>query len=218
MPDARANTRCAERAALHGADVYECGSISAWTRSGSSSNRTISLHTNSSDNLVGWGARREIQRAHSGSGAFQQHYLKQLQLAPVPGPHCQQITGVVWAESWRRDIHKGIFHDSLFPIWAVWTDKVSFPKPVSFASWPVDRSHRLSNLLLAIHPLAQFLTSVRMNNTDLIFITVAVRHMSSSLAAFWRKNGGYPRRIPQLFQVAILLGTVESRGPAHQDR
>jgi hypothetical protein len=42
----------------------------------------------------------------------------------------------------------------------------------------VDRSHRLlSNLLLAIHPPAQFLSSVRVNNFDLIFITVVVRHM-----------------------------------------
>ena len=34
--------------------------------------------------------------------------------------------------------------------------------------WPVDRSHRLNNLLLAIHPLAQFLNSVLVNNFDLI--------------------------------------------------
>ena len=135
---------------------------------------------------------------------------------PVQRPHCQQITGVMWAESWRRDIRKGIFHDSLFPIWAVGTEKVSFPKPVSFASWPVDRSHRLSNLLLAIHPLAQFLSSVLMNYIDLIFITVVVRHMFS-LAAFWRKNGGYPRRIPQLFQAAIAgVAKWSSGDPAHQ--
>ncbi len=101
------------------------------------------------------------------------------QSVPVHRPHCEQITGVVWAESWRRDIRNGIFRDSLFPIWAVGTENVSFPKPVSFASWPVDRSHRLSNLLLAIHPLAQFLSSVLVNNIDLIFITVAVRHMFS---------------------------------------
>jgi hypothetical protein len=40
----------------------------------------------------------------------------------------------------------------------------------------VDRSHRLlSNLLLVIHPLAQFLSSVLVNNFDLTFITVVVR-------------------------------------------
>jgi hypothetical protein len=42
----------------------------------------------------------------------------------------------------------------------------------------VDRSHRLlSNLLLVIHPLAQFLSSVLVNNFDLIFITVVVRQI-----------------------------------------
>src|SRR5713101_2122502 len=112
---------------------------------------------------------------------FPHDYLKQL--APVPGPHCQEVTGVVWAESSRRDVRKGIFQDSLFPIQAVGTDNVSFPKPVSVALWPVDRSHRLSHLLFAIHPSAQFLNSVLVNNFDLIFITVVVRHVfSSSLA------------------------------------
>ena len=106
-------------------------------------------------------------------------YLKQLQRAPVPGPHCHQITGVVWAESWRRDVRKGIFQDSLFPIYAVGTDNVSFPKPESVALWPVDRSHRLNNLLLAIHPPAQFLNSVLVKNFDLIFITVVVLHVFS---------------------------------------
>jgi hypothetical protein len=44
----------------------------------------------------------------------------------------------------------------------------------------VDRSHRLlSSLLLVIHPLAQFLSSVLVNNFDLIFITVVVRHVLS---------------------------------------
>jgi hypothetical protein len=50
---------------------------------------------------------------------------------------------------------------------------------LGFDAWPVDRSHRLSNPLLAIHPLAQFLSSVLVNNIDLIFITVVVRHMFS---------------------------------------
>ena len=85
----------------------------------------------------------------------------------------------MWAESSRRDVRKGIFQDSLFPIQAVGTDNVSFPKPVSVALWPVDRSHRLSHLLFAIHPPAEFLSSVLVNNFELIFITVAVRHVPS---------------------------------------
>jgi len=47
----------------------------------------------------------------------------------------------------------------------------------------VERSHGLSyllsNLLCAIHPPAQFLSSILVNNFDLIFITVVVRHMFS---------------------------------------
>ena len=42
--------------------------------------------------------------------------------------------------------------------------------------------HRLNNLLLAIHPPAQFLNAVLVNNFDLIFITVVVRHVFSPLA------------------------------------
>src|ERR1019366_9324442 len=57
------------------------------------------------------------------------------------------------------------------------TENVSFPKPVSAASCHVDRSHCLGNLRFAIHPLAQFLSSVLKNNSDLIFITVLVRHL-----------------------------------------
>jgi hypothetical protein len=44
---------------------------------------------------------------------------------------------------------------------------------------PADRSHRLSKLLFGIHLPAQFLGSVLVNNSDLIFITVVVRHVSS---------------------------------------
>jgi hypothetical protein len=51
----------------------------------------------------------------------------------VPRPHCQQITGVVCAASWRRVIREGIFHDYPFPIQAVGTENVSLQKPVSFA-------------------------------------------------------------------------------------
>jgi hypothetical protein len=41
----------------------------------------------------------------------------------------------------------------------------------------MEQSHRQSNLLFAIHPPAQFLSSVLVNNFELIFITVVVRHV-----------------------------------------
>jgi hypothetical protein len=98
---------------------------------------------------------------------------------PVLVPYSQQITGVVWAASWRRVIRKGIFHDSPFSNWAFGTGSVSFPKPASIAMGPVDRSHRLGYLRFAIHPPAQFHRSVVVNNFDLIFNTMVVRHMLS---------------------------------------
>jgi hypothetical protein len=102
------------------------------------------------------------------------------QFVPVPRPHCHQIMGIVGKESWRRDIRNWTFqYYYLFIVEAVGTENVSFPKPVGFAVCPVDRSHRLSNLLFAIHPTAQFLSSVGVNNSDLIFITVFVRHLFS---------------------------------------
>jgi hypothetical protein len=58
-------------------------------------------------------------------------YLRQLAL--VPGPHCQEIMGVVWAVSWRWNIRKAKFQDCLFAIEAVGVTNVSFPKPVSIA-------------------------------------------------------------------------------------
>ena len=64
----------------------------------------------------------------------------------------------------------------MLPVWAVGTKNVSYPKPIGFASRPVDRSHCLSNLLFAIHPLTQFPSSVFVNNFDLILISVVVRH------------------------------------------
>src|SRR5579859_5766777 len=96
---------------------------------------------------------------------------------PVPEPHCPQITGVVWVESWRRDVTEGIFQDSLVPIWAVGTDDVPFPKPVRPTLAPADRSHGVNHLLFAYQPPAHFLDSVLVNNGDLIFITVIVRHV-----------------------------------------
>lgn len=100
---------------------------------------------------------------------------------PVPRPHCQQIMGIVGAASWRRDIRNGTFDYCLFLIEAVGTESVSLPKPVSFALCAVDRSHGLSKLLFAIHPPAQFLSPVLVNDFDLIFITVVVRHLFSPL-------------------------------------
>ena len=88
--------------------------------------------------------------------------------------------GIVGAVSWSRDIRNGTFqYYYLFLIEAVGTENVSFPKPVGFTLCPVDRSHRLSKLRFAIHPPAQFLSSVRVNTSDLIFITVVVRHLFS---------------------------------------
>jgi hypothetical protein len=102
-----------------------------------------------------------------------------LKLIPVLRPYFHQITGVVWAASWRRDIRKGIFHDSLSLIYAVGTENVSFQKPVSFGVWPGARSDCLGNLLRAVQPPAQFLGSVLVDNSDLIFTTVVVRHVFS---------------------------------------
>ena len=104
------------------------------------------------------------------------NYLK---LVPVLRPYFHQITGVVWAASWRRDIRKGIFHDSLSPIEAVGTENVSFEKPVNFALWPGARSDCLGDLLRAVQPPAQFLGSVLVDNSDLIFTIVVVRHVFS---------------------------------------
>jgi hypothetical protein len=103
-------------------------------------------------------------------------YIKQF--VPVPRPHCHQITGIVGAVSRRRVVRNRTFHyDYLFLIEALGTENVAFPDPVSFAVYPVGRSQRLSNLLSAIHPPAQFLGSVLVNNSDLIFNTVVMRHL-----------------------------------------
>src|ERR1035437_10940886 len=77
--------------------------------------------------------------------------------------------GIVGAVSCSRNIRNGTFHYYLlFLIEAVGTENVSFPKPVNIALCPVDRSHRLSKPRFAIHPPAQFLSSVLVNNSDLI--------------------------------------------------
>ena len=100
-----------------------------------------------------------------------------LKLVPALRPYFHQITGVVWVASWRRDIRKWIFHDSLFAIQAVGTENISFQKPVNFALWPVARSDCLGDLLRAVQPPAQFLGSVLVDNSDLVFTTVVVRHV-----------------------------------------
>ncbi len=93
-----------------------------------------------------------------------------------PRPH--QIIGVMWAASWGRYIRKGTFHDdSLFAIQAVGTENVACQKPERFAWRAADRRHRLGNPLFALHPPAQLLSSVLVNNFDLVFITVVVRHV-----------------------------------------
>ncbi len=105
-----------------------------------------------------------------------------LKLVPALRPYFHQITGVVRAASWRRDVYKGIFHDSLSTIQAVGTENVSFQKPVSFVLWPVTRSYCLGSLLRALQPPAQFFSSVPADNSDLIFTTVVVRHLFSPSA------------------------------------
>src|SRR5512141_3420674 len=105
----------------------------------------------------------------SSSTSVPDDYLK---LVPALRPYFHQITGVVWAVSWRRAIRKGTFHDSRFPVWAVGTENVSCPKPVNLALRLPIRGDCRSNLLRAVQPPAQFLSSVPVDNSDLIFITV----------------------------------------------
>src|SRR5664280_3514257 len=105
---------------------------------------------------------------------------------PVLRPHRHQIAGIVGAPPWRRGVRNRTFHyDRLLRIQAVGTESDSFPKPVGFALCSVDRGHRLSKLLFAVHPPAQFVSSILVNNSDLIFITVIVRHLFSPLALGW---------------------------------
>lgn len=88
--------------------------------------------------------------------------------------------GIVGTVTWGRDARNETLHyDCLFLFEAVGTGKVSFPKPVGFALRPVERGHCLSKLLYAIHPPAQFLGSILVNNSDLIFVAVIVRHLFS---------------------------------------
>src|ERR1039458_4804683 len=79
-------------------------------------------------NAPGWKSESLWRCVRFSSLSVPDDYLK---LIPVLRPYFHQITGVVWAASWRRDIRKGIFHDSLSLIYAVGTENVSFQKPVS---------------------------------------------------------------------------------------
>jgi len=97
-----------------------------------------------------------------------------LKLVPALRPYFHQITGVMWAVSWRRDVREGAFHDSLFAVWAV---GAACLKPVSLALRLAIRGDCLGNLLRAVQPPAQLLGSVPVDNSDLIFTTVVVRHV-----------------------------------------
>jgi hypothetical protein len=121
------------------------------------------------------GNRWATETTSSSSMSGRDDYLK---LAPALRPYFYQITGVVWAVSWRRGIRKGTFHDDfLFPVWAVGAENVSCPDPVSLALRLAIRGDCLGNLLRAVQPPAQFLGYVPVDNSDLIFITVIVRHV-----------------------------------------
>jgi hypothetical protein len=124
-------------------------------------------------------ARAGYRDAMNTSSSLMSNRNDCLKLVPALRPYLYQITGVVWAVSWRRDVRKGIFHDFLSPILAGGTENVSFQKPASFGFWPVARSDCLGNLLLAVQPPAQFLGSVPANDSDLIFTAVVVRHVFS---------------------------------------
>jgi len=108
-----------------------------------------------------------------------------LQLVPALRPYFHQITGVVWAASWRRDIGNGTFHDSLFFIWAIGAENVSCPNPVGLALRLAIRGNCLGNLVRAVQPTAQSLGPVPVDNPDLIFTTVVVRHVFSP----WPQDG-----------------------------
>ena len=74
----------------------------------------------------------------------------------------------------------------------------------------MDRRHRLlSNLLLAIHPPAQFLSSVLANNFDLIFITVVVRQ-SGFIGWLGDRNGSCSYIRPLLCHGGIPISSPEA--------
>ena len=103
-----------------------------------------------------------------------------LKLVPALRPYFHQINGVMWGVSWRRYARERAFHNTLFPVWwAVVAEEVSCPKPVSLALRLAIRGDCLRHLLRAAQPPAQFLGSVLMDNSDLVFTTVIVRHMFS---------------------------------------
>jgi len=98
------------------------------------------------------------------------------QFLPVPRPHCQQITRIVWAIARRRHVRYGAFRYYLRLIIAVGTENCSFPKPVGPSACSAEHSHRLSELFGANHPAAQLLSSVLENYSDLKLTSVVVCH------------------------------------------
>jgi len=127
-------------------------------------------------------AHAEYGDVKSTSGSLMSAGDDYVKLVPALRPYFHQITGVVWAVSWRRDVRKGILIDFLSPIQALGTENVAFQKPVSFVLWLAVRSDCLGNLLRAVQPPAQFLGSVPADNSYLIFTTVVVRDVFSLLA------------------------------------
>jgi hypothetical protein len=137
------------------------------------------------------------------------------QFPSVPRPHSQQIAGIVRKVSWRRNVRNRTFqHYFLCLVRALGAENVSFPKPIGIALCPVGPSHRLSHLFVAIHPPAQFLRSVLVNDCDLIFITVGVRHISLLSA-----KDGFRFLLERStdFPVAITTCRAEHRDSARQD-
>ena len=59
---------------------------------------------------------------------------------------------------------------------ALRTQNISLPKPVRFVSSRTNPGDRTGQLLLTRHPHGQFFRSVHVNNSDLKFRIVLVRH------------------------------------------
>jgi hypothetical protein len=112
-----------------------------------------------------------------------------MQVVPASRPHCHQVVGIVRAVPWRRHTRNGTFHDDrLFLIEAVGTHYAALPKPICGAPGVADhRRQRLSELLKAIHPACEILSSIRMNDSHLIFASVVVCHLA--IYAFYLVQG-----------------------------
>src|SRR5437667_12853208 len=80
----------------------------------------------------------------------------------------------------RRGRDQPEFFDRHFSRLAVETENVSCLQPASDGWRPTEPGDRFGDILLAVHPSAQFLRAVLMHNSHLIFATVLVRHAFSS--------------------------------------